>query len=275
MDKKVIDLEEHIPELQRRRKRKTNMKFVALFTTLFVLFAVFLYMQSSYSKIKNITIEGADLLDEETYLALLAFKEGDSMWRLPVKESKQHIQEEDIVKKVTIKKEWPQNIRVTVKEWRNVAYVLQEAKYKGVLENGTFYEAEGLLPIDAPLLQGFDKKKERKLLSQQLAQLPPEVLGLMSQIINKKTTTSPYLVQVFMNDSFEVFAMIPTLADKMNYYPEIVAQIPVGEKGVIDLEVGAYYRPYSEQYTAIEMPAGEDVTPDTINTSAVEEDVDN
>lgn len=253
MDKKVIDLEERIPALKRRRKRKTNMKFVGLLAVLLVLFAIFIYMQSSYSKIKAINVEGAQLLDKETYLELLAFKEGDSMWRLPIKESKAAIEGKDIVKKVSIKKQWPRKVTVTVKEWTNVAYMLKDTSYVGVLENGTFYEAAGLLPMDAPLLQGFEDKKERKELSQQLAQLPPEVLALISQITNKKTETSPYLLQMFMNDSFEVFAMTPTLADKLKYYPEIVAQIPVGEKGVIDLEVGASYRPYNEQYGVVEL----------------------
>lgn len=253
MDKKVIDLEERIPTLKRRRKRKTNMKFFGLLLILLVLFAIFIYMQSPYSKIKAIKVEGAHLLNQETYLKLLAFKEGDSMWRLPIKESQVAIEEKDIVKKVSIKKQWPRKVNVTVKEWKNVAYMLKDDSYVGVLENGTFYEGTNLTPMDAPLLHGFDNKEERKELSQQLAQLPPEVLALVSQITNKKTETSPYLLQMFMNDSFEVFAMTPTLADKLKYYPEIVAQIPVGEKGVIDLEVGASYRPYNEQYGVVEL----------------------
>lgn len=252
MANNVIDLEERLPELQRKRKRKTTIKFTVVLLVLLVLFALFAYMQSSYSKIKTIKIDGAELLTKETYLALLSFEKGDSMWGMPIKESKATIEKEDIVKSVTIKKKWPRTVVVTVKEWRNVAYMFKEASYVGVLENGTFYKQEGLLPIDAPLIQGFDDKEERKALTEQLAQLPSEVLQLISQIANNKTETSPYLVQLFMNDSFEVYAMTPTLADKLKYYPEIVAQIPVGEKGVIDLEVGAYYRPYSEQYRTVD-----------------------
>ena len=45
------------------------------------------------------------------------------------------------------------------------------------------------------------------------------------------------------------------LASKLNYYPSIIAQIEneeAFEKGIIDIEVGSYYRPFSDEYTAME-----------------------
>ena len=63
-----------------------------------------------------------------------------------------------------------------------------------------------------------------------------------------------------MNDGYEVRAVIQTLAEKLNYYPSIVAQIANLEKGVIDLEVGSYYRPFNEEYNkiSIDMEANAD-----------------
>ena len=47
---------------------------------------------------------------------------------------------------------------------------------------------------------------------------------------------------------FEVRAIIPTFAEKMDYYPEITAQLNGFEKGVIDMEVGTFFTPFSEMY---------------------------
>ncbi|RKJ20575.1 cell division protein DivIB, partial [Butyricicoccus sp. 1XD8-22] len=58
-------------------------------------------------------------------------------------------------------------------------------------------------------------------------------------------------ITLFMNDGYEVRAEITSLAEKLNYYPSIIAQIEKNgefEKGIIDIEVGTYYRSYSEEY---------------------------
>ena len=43
-------------------------------------------------------------------------------------------------------------------------------------------------------------------------------------------------------------AVISSFAEKMAYYPEITAQLSGMEKGVIDIEVGTFFIPYSEMY---------------------------
>lgn len=250
MDKKVIDIEERIPQLKQKRKRKKNTKFIVLLLILLLLLSAFLYFQSSFSKIKRITINGAELLSKEAYLDLLTFQEGDSMWRLPVDRAIQNIEKSNMVKKVTIKRKWPQQVNVTVKEWKHVAYVRQDTIYKGVLESGRIYQSKYDLPIDAPIISGFTKRAEREAVAQQLVKLPSEVTLLISQIENNSTKKSPNRVHLYMNDGFEVYASMDTFAKKMKYYPEFVSQIPVGEKGTIDLEVGSYYRPFKEQYDA-------------------------
>jgi cell division protein FtsQ len=46
-----------------------------------------------------------------------------------------------------------------------------------------------------------------------------------------------------MNDGYRVIADSRTIANKIKYYPAIVSQVK--KKGVIDLEVGAFWRAYS------------------------------
>ena len=94
----------------------------------------------------------------------------------------------------------------------------------------------------------------RKLVLKEVAELDEEVLTLISQINLTSTETDPFAITLFMNDGYEVRAEITSLAEKLKYYPAIVAQIESTgeyEKGIIDIEVGSYYKPYSEEYKAL------------------------
>ncbi|CAM5180357.1 Cell division protein DivIB [Lysinibacillus sphaericus] len=83
---KVIDIEDRIPTLKLRRKKRTNRKFIVLILLFFLVLAVLLYFQSPYSDIKNITVNGAKLADEQYYLDASTLAPGKSMWGFTVKE---------------------------------------------------------------------------------------------------------------------------------------------------------------------------------------------
>ena len=122
-----------------------------------------------------------------------------------------------------------------------------------MLDNGVvFNESNELVPIDAPIFLGFEDEALRKKILKQLAQLKPEVLSLISQMNANPTKADPYAITLYMNDGYEVRADVNTLAEKLNYYPSIVAQIEkeeTFEKGIVDIEVGSYYRPFSDEYS--------------------------
>ena len=135
-----------------------------------------------------------------------------------------------------------------------------------MLENGViFNESSEMVPVDAPIFLKFEDEAIRKKILKQLALLKPEVLSLISQINASPLESDPYAITLFMNDGYEVRAEVNTLAEKLNYYPSIIAQIEnedAFEKGIIDIEVGSYYRPFSEEY-AINIPEeGEDIEGD-------------
>lgn len=257
MSDNVIDIVDRSPNLQKRRRKRSYRKFLVLLIVLLLFFVVFLYMQSSLSKLKNLTITGDDLASKEYYAKALPFKVGDSMWGLGIKKAQQKIAKEPWVKSVKIQRKWLQGVRVELEEWPAVAYAKQGDKYYHLLQNGIIYDEpiEGI-PVDTPIVSGFENKEMRMALTEELAQLPPEILMLISQIKEAATDTTPDAIQLFMNDGFEVRAIIATLAEKLTYYPGMVADIPVGELGVIDLEVGSYYRSYKDAYGAYDAHLG-------------------
>lgn len=255
---KVIDIEDRIPTLRKKRKKRTNMKFIILISLfLFALFLL-LYFQSPYSDIKKITIVGAELVEEDVYIQDSQLKIGESIWSFCAKDVEQKLIENNWVENVEVQRKWLTTVEIRVDEYKKVAYIVEDEGFFPMLENGVIFELSNhsVAPIDAPLFLQFEDEKLREMLLQQLSLLTPDVLATISQINANPSSTNPYAITLFMNDGFEVRAETTTLAEKLNYYPSIVAQIESTgefEKGIIDIEVGTYYRPYSDEYVNIDV----------------------
>lgn len=250
---KVIDIEDRIPTLRERRKKRTNFKFIVL-TTIFVLILILLlYFQSPYSDIKKIEVSGNVIADDIFYQEQSSLKLQNSMWGFRKDEVEAELMKNVWVKSVTVERKLLTTVKIKVEEWRKVAYISQDNQFYPMLENGVILEKQGqAVPIDAPIFLSFEDEEMRKKLLKQLGKLDKEVLALISQINATPTSTDPYSITLFMNDGYEVRAEITTLASKLNYYPSIVAQIESAdsfEKGIIDIEVGSYYRSYSDEYS--------------------------
>lgn len=259
---KIIDIDDRVPARKRRRKLRTNIKFTVLITIFLLCIFCLLYYQSPYSKIQTIKLSGNELLTEEEYKELYTFVKGDSIWNLKEKEVEQMLLKNEWIKAVEIKKEWLTTVHVKVEEWPKVAYISKDNAFYPMLENGYILEQEKSdIPIDAPIFLQFEDEKLRKKIVKQLAKLNPEVLALISQIKSAPTESDPYSIVLYMNDGYEVRGEISTFASKLNYYPSIIAQIEQNEsfeKGIIDIEVGSYYRPFSGEYDNVALDSLEE-----------------
>jgi len=201
---------------------------------------------------------------------------GKSMWGFTVKDVEQALLKDKWVQEAHVKRKWLRGVTIDIKEWKKVAYLAGDGTYYPLLENGKKFEQAGdNIPIDAPVFIGITGEKTINKLVEQLARLKPEVLALISQVNTNSNEANPNAVKLYMNDGYEVRAVIPTLADKLNYYPSIVAQIADLEKGVIDLEVGSYYRPFNEEYNkvSIDMVDNPDEKVDNPDEKAVNQEV--
>lgn len=277
---KIIDIDDRVPARKRKRKIRTNIKFSVLITIFLLCIFCLLYFQSEYSKIQTIQLSGNDLLTAEEYEAFYDFAKGDSIWSFKENEVEQKLLKNKWIKSVKIKRELLTTVRVTVEEWPKVAYISTNNTFYPMLENGYVFEQEKIdVPIDAPIFLQFDDEKLRKKIVKQLAKLNPEVLALISQIKSAPTESDPYSIVLYMNDGYEVRAEISSFASKLNYYPSIIAQIEQNEsfeKGIIDIEVGSYYRPFSGEYDSLSLDSleeGQSVDEDGQSVGEVEDNV--
>lgn len=255
---KVIDIEDRIPTLRKRRRKRTNIKFIVLITLFLIALFLLLYFQSPYSDIRKISVVGANLVEDEVYIEETELKIGESIWSFKTKRLEEKLEENNWIENVQVKRKWLTTVEIKVNEYKKVGYIVEDDGFFPMLENGVIFESSSktVAPIDAPVFLYFDDEKLRKLLLEQLINLNEDVLASISQINSNPSSANPYTITLYMNDGYEVRAEIPTLADKLNYYPSIVAQIENAgelEKGIIDIEVGTYYRPYTDEYVKFQM----------------------
>lgn len=255
--KKVIDIEERIPSMREKRRKRANRKFFFIISVFAIALLFVLYFQSPLSKINAIKITGAHIQDEAHYLVKSELQVGDGLWGFTKNKVKINLEKIEGVQEVKVSRKWFRDVVFSITEWKPIAYIEIEDKFGLLLENGDVFNPEALiLEEDAPIINGFTNPEQQKRITLALKELENNVYQLISEIIYTGTKADPDTITVFMDDGYEVQALLPTFSDKMMYYPEIVAQLSGEEKGVIDMEVGTFFTPYSKVYGADEAYSG-------------------
>ncbi|MCZ2258870.1 cell division protein FtsQ/DivIB [Sporosarcina sp. G11-34] len=247
--KKVIDIEERIPSMREKRRKKTNKKFLFVFLIFIVALLAILYFQSPLSRIKEIAVSGAILKNSEYYEEKSGLVVDNPLWGFRTTSAEDLLMKQELVQKASISRKWPNKVKIEIVEWKTIAYLEDRGLYNLLMENGEVFPGDALLlESDIPVLNNFGSAKVIKQVSAQLLKLDSDVYHLISEIVFTGTEEDPEKLTIYMDDGYEVRAILSTLSEKMDYYPDVTAQLNGLEKGVIDMEVGTYFTPYSKIY---------------------------
>jgi len=115
------------------------------------------------------------------------------------------------------------------------------------------------IPVNAPILFHFSEGAVLEELVSELGKIPEEIINSISEIHHTPKKTDQFHISLFMNDGFEVSATLRSFSEKMVHYPSIISQIDPDKKGIIDLEVGSYFKAYETEAeeTEVEIDKGE------------------
>lgn len=247
--RKVIDIEERIPSMRERRRRRANRKFTFIVAVFLIALLFILYFQSSLSKIDQLTVVGSNIHEPADYIEKSGLQKGQGLWGFTKKNISERLLSAEGVREVEVSRKWLRDVELTVVEWRPIAYIEDNGRFGLLLENGEVFTPEQIMPEeDAPILNGFSDGTVQSKLTAELKKMENNIYQLISEIIYTGTETEPNHITVYMDDGYEVKVLIPMFAEKMAYYPDIIAQLNGEEKGVIDMEVGTYFTPYSQIY---------------------------
>jgi cell division protein FtsQ len=245
--KKIVSIEDRIPKLKQLRKKKANRRLILLLSFFFLLIACVLYFLSPLSHIKTISVKGNQYISSDLVIDVSELSHNTNIWKVNKNESAKKIEQLPEVKSAIIQAEFPNTVLITVKEHKRMAYLSKENSFHPIMENGKILAElkSGEIPVHAPVLVGFSEGKALNHLLEQLGKLPEQIRNSISEIHYKPTETDIYHITMYMNDGFEVSATSRTLSDKMIHYPSIISQLDPAIKGVIDLEVGSFFKAYT------------------------------
>jgi cell division protein FtsQ len=256
MDKgKIVALEDRIPKLKEQRRRKANRRLVLLLLLFFIMIIVVAYSQSPLSHVKKIIIKGNDVYSNIELTRQSEITSNTNIWEVRKDDIATKLQRFSEIKKVDVKIHWPNTIIIQVKEHKRIAYLNQNNNYFPVMENGKILKNRQArkIPVNSPILFKFKEGVVLNEMVKELENLPSEILNSISEIHYSPKKTDQYHISLFMNDGFEVSATLRSFSEKMAYYPSIISQLDPGKKGIIDLEVGSYFKAFETEVEEVEV----------------------
>lgn len=134
------------------------------------------------------------------------------------------------------------NVVIDIKEEPLVGYAYRNGKYYKVGSSGRAL-TEGTTNVNDsyPVFYNFKNNEKLRLAVTTIKKLPNELKKSISEIHYDPSKVNPDRVKLYMNDGNEVIGDLKTLKNKLGYYPQITTKMK--QKGVVDLEVGAFSYP--------------------------------
>ena len=262
MDKgKIVALEDRIPKLKEQRRRKANRRLIVLLFLFFTMIAVVAYVQSPLSHVKKVTVKGNELLSTNEVIKTSTISTKTNIWSVRKNIAAKNLEKMNVIKKAEVKIKWPNTVMIEIEERNKIAYIKSDKSYYPVLENGKILKDREVaeIPVNAPILFKFKEGTVLKEMVSALEELPDEVRNAISEIHHTPKKADEYHISLFMNDGFEVSATLRSFSEKMIHYPSIISQLDPNIKGIIDLEVGSFFKAYEleAEETKIENDKGE------------------
>jgi cell division protein FtsQ len=258
MDKgKVVALEDRIPKLKEQRRKKANQRLIFLLLLFFTMIAIVAYVQSPLSHVKKITIKGNEIISSDEIIVISNLTNKTNIWSVKKKDIVLELEKLDEIKKAEVEVVFPNSIKIQVHERKRIAYLENDKSYYPVIDNAKVLLNREMdeIPVNAPILFKFEEGAILEEMIMNLDQLPEEITNSISEIHYTPKETDQYHISLFMNDGFEVNATLRSFSEKMVHYPSIVSQLDSTKKGIIDLEVGTYFKAYESE---VEETSGED-----------------
>lgn len=229
---------------------KILQRYIPIVVVNLIVILILGYFISPWSKVGTVSVEGNEFVYVQTVIDESGIRTGDSM--IDIHQNKEIIDEQ-------ITNEIPQvsnshteilgmnEIVLHVEEYSTVAYIAQDESYLRVLENGAVLDDVFDVSIgNQPVLSNFEEGEALNLVIEQMSELDPSILHLISEIELVENRANPLFIRAYMNNGNRVLSSIPSFSEKISYYPQMVQAVN-GLKGVFDMEVGVYFIPFVTQ----------------------------
>lgn len=243
--KKVVALEDRLPQLKKERKQKANRRFAFYASVFFLLILVVVYFQSPLSKVHSVTVKGEQIVSGVKVIKTSGISNKTHIWDIRKKAVEKKIESLPTVQSATVEKKFPNQVLIKIKEYDRKAYLQKNGNYYPILQNGAILSKlqKGKMPVDAPVLFGFSKSAALKNVAEGLDTISRQMTHNISDIHYIGKSGSGDDLILYMNDGNKVVASTRTFVQNIKLYPEIAANLPKGKHGTVHLSVGTYFIP--------------------------------
>lgn len=246
-NKNPKSLEDTMPKLKKQRQKKLITRLIALILLFLFAILVVVYFISPLSKVDMLSVSGTKEVADQEIIDVSQIKSGDNLWKVFFERkeiSKNLLSELPQVKSMKISFDGLNDYIIKIEEYQTVAYLAEENKYYNILENGKIVNESRKVSIgNPPIFKSFEENKALKAMIEQYKLLNENIQNSISEVEYTPSEIDDYLIKLYMNDGNEVVASIPSFAEKMIYYPDMVKKIG-DQKGTFNIEVGAYFSPF-------------------------------
>ena len=251
LNKKIINLEKfrigsnvdskEKPDDNHNNKMALRIMIYCAFLTAIVLL---FYLITPLSTLNQVNVGGNSQLETREVYELSSIRTGDKMYFIQTERVAEQLQETPLIETAVVTKEGFGTINIHIIEEQTVAYLPSNEGFYPLQESGYMIPEAVDAPTLGPLLYHFDQDNMRAMLDS-LGALDESVVANISEIYARPIGDNKSRIQLYMNDGQVVIADIDTFSDKFGYYMNLRGEIEDSSAGVIDLEVGNSFLPYT------------------------------
>lgn len=226
-------------------KRRNNMVLrVIIFFVFLVAIVLLFYVITPLSNLSTVSITGNTQLDYRAVYQLSDISIGDKMYFIQPEQVSATLEDTPLIDEAIVTKEGFGTIRIHIQEERTVGYIPADDGFYPVQESGYMIPEAVQSPTLGPLLYHFDENNIAAMLAS-LGALNEDVVASISEIYARPTSDNHARIQLYMNDGQVIIADIDTFSDKFSYYTNMRSEIEDSSVGIIDIEVGNSFLPYT------------------------------
>ncbi len=252
------------------QKKVLKTKAAVLLSLFMFAIGIVLYFMSPLSDVELLSVSGNREVTDQEVVNASQVRSGDPLWDTYFSKNEvvtNIVSNHPQIKTAEMKWAGINDFEFVISEWQTVAYMSENEQYYKILENGDILdEAQDVSIGNRPIFREFVEGEALNRLLDEFSKLDPSIHNLISEVKYSPTDTNELLVHVFMNDGNQVLASIPVFSERMQYYPAMVQSVK-GEKGLFDLEAGAFFTPFEK---GVEEENESETSDDTETEEAIE-----
>ncbi|MEK0173910.1 FtsQ-type POTRA domain-containing protein [Tetragenococcus halophilus] len=247
--KERVSFADRLPKLKSYRNKKLHKRLITIVTIFAVPLLLTLYYVSPLNSLAKVEVVGNQNVASKEIIASSGLQLNQNLWSQYFDRdqfTRRLIHNFPRIKDAKISFSSLNQFKINVTEHQEVSLLAKDGKYFPILENGqTVQEPQEKADKEKVILEDFKEQDHIMATIQNYYELPKEIQSGVSQINYTPTEDNDELITIFMNDGNRVILNVSNMDQQMEYYPQVAEEMD--EKGIIDMEVGIFARPYDEK----------------------------